>query len=131
MSLHCRILKTTTFFRYTVDRMSSQVYIFFKNQDFFPMVIQQQLSTLDFIGYCGGSLGLFLGFSALSAVEIVYYFTLRIVLERVRRIKVDVLSGNSIENESKNYLVELLENSSIHGCNQIVMKKRLIFERFG
>jgi hypothetical protein len=91
------------------------------------MVLQQQLTKLDFIGYCGGSLGLFLGFSALSAVELVYYFSLRLIFKRMRRNKVTSLTA---EAEKRNYLVEFMDNSSVHGFNQIVMEDRNRVERF-
>jgi hypothetical protein len=93
------------------------------------MVRQQQLTPLDFVSYCGGSLGLFLGFSALSAVELLYYFTLRLIFKRLRRNRVEDLSTDHDE-QKKNYLVEFFENSSVHGCNQVVMKDRSWFERF-
>jgi hypothetical protein len=97
------------FFHYQVDRMSSQVLIYFKNPNFFPMVIQQQLTKLDFISYCGGSLGLFLGFSAMSAVELVYYFTLRLIFKRIGRNKVESISRVE-SNEGKQKLFR-----GIHG----------------
>jgi hypothetical protein len=124
-----RSFDSTTFFHYTVGRLSSQLLIFFKSPDFFPMVLQQQLTALDFVSYCGGSLGLLLGFSALSAVELLYYFTLRLIFKRLRRNRVEDLSAGHGE-QKKNYLVEFLENSSVHGCNQVVMKDRSWFERF-
>jgi hypothetical protein len=106
------------------------VEIFFKSPDFYPLVLQQQLTSLDFVSYCGGSLGLFLGFSALSAVEFVYYFTLRLLcLKRSTRKIIDSDEGEQTTTKKKNYLVEFVENSSIHGCNQIVMRNRHWVER--
>jgi hypothetical protein len=107
--------------------LASQIQILFKSAQFFPSILRQQLTTLDFVSYCGGSLGLFLGFSALSAVEIVYYFTLRICFKRLRKKKVASLEER-VE-EKQNYLVEVMKSSSIHGCNQTVMDYRHRFER--
>ena len=40
----------------------------------------QLFSIVDLLSYIGGSLGLCLGFSAMSALECVYFFTLRLGL---------------------------------------------------
>lgn len=105
--------------------------IFFKSPEFYPFVLQQQLTTLDFVSYCGGSLGLFLGFSALSAVEIIYYLTLKILCLKSQRKKVNcAVLNNETETKHKNYLIEVMELSSIHGFNQIVNKHRHFVERF-
>jgi hypothetical protein len=109
--------------------MTSLVTILFKNPDFFPKVIQLQLSALDFLSYCGGSLGLFLGFSAMSAVEILYYFTLRLIMKRIRSNKTADVVLMEEPVPKQNFVVEFLSNSSIHGCNQIVMEGRRIIER--
>jgi hypothetical protein len=83
---------------------------------------------VDFASYCGGSLGLFLGFSVLSAVEIVYYFSLRILCFKKQKTKVGSIQIEG-ENKQKSYLLEAVGSSSIHGCNQIAINNRHIFER--
>jgi hypothetical protein len=106
----------------------SEIEIFFKSPSFYPFILQQQLSTLDFIGYCGGSLGLFLGFSVISAVEIVYYFLLRFLIVRIHnRVEPERVNEDASQ---KNYLVEAVDKSTIHGFNQIFVKNRNAFERF-
>jgi hypothetical protein len=102
--------------------------VFFKSAEFSPKILQQQLTTFDFLSYCGGSLGLFLGFSALSAIELVYYFTIRIFFRRMQMKKV-ASSTEEVAEPKKRFVVECLEGSSIHGCNQIVAPKRSKFER--
>jgi hypothetical protein len=124
-----RNIDMTMFFQYDNGRMTSQLMIFFKLPEFFPKILQQQLSKLDFISYCGGSLGLFLGFSALSFVELLYYFSLKIIFDQKRKTKVQTLSGTP-EQPKKNYLAVFLDNSSVHGCNQIGMTNRHRVERF-
>jgi hypothetical protein len=102
--------------------------VFFKSNEFFPIVLQQKLTTLAFASYCGGSLGLFLGFSILSAIEIIHYLTMRVVCNRAKRNAVS--SGIEEEPEtSKNYVVEFLDSSSIHGFKQIGMQKWHFIER--
>jgi hypothetical protein len=109
--------------------MSGLIEVFFKAPSFFPFLLQQQLTTLDFVSYCGGSLGLFLGFSAVSAIEIVYYLTLRIICFKRQSNKISSNDQNNELMRTKKYLVEFVENSSIHGCNQIAMKRRHWIER--
>jgi hypothetical protein len=108
---------------------SGLIEIFFKSSNFFPIILQEQLTTLDFFSYCGGSLGLFLGFSAVSAIEIFYYLSLRIICFRRQSNKIFSSYQNKEPVVTKNYIVEFAENSSIHGCNQIVMKGRHWIER--
>jgi hypothetical protein len=115
-------------------RLSSSSYasiieVLFGSAEFFPFVLQQQLTFFDFLSYCGGSLGLFLGFSTLSAIEICYYFSLRLIFVRNQKKKVDIEDSSDAE-KKRNYLMEILESSSIHGFNQIVMRKRHVMERF-
>lgn len=109
----------------------SLIQIFFKSAQFYPSVVQKQLTTLDFVSYCGGSLGLFLGFSALSAIEIIYYFTLRLIFYNLEKKIVSICREPSEGTSKKqNYFVEVMRNSSIHGCNQTVFEKHHRFEKY-
>jgi hypothetical protein len=104
-------------FPYSGWSFASQIQILFKSAEFYPLIFQQQLTALDFISYCGGSLGLFLGFSALSAIELVYYFTMRLFFKRQRSNKVAILISDE-EKKAESYLVKFMKSSSIHGCNR-------------
>jgi hypothetical protein len=110
-------------------QFSGLIQIFFKSQDFFSFVLQQQLTKLDFVSYCGGSLGLFLGFSAVSAIEIVYYFTLKIICVKKQERKTSSVEHDNEPVKNRNYLSNFLANSSVHGCNQVTMEKRYGIER--
>lgn len=67
----------------------SRVLITFKDEQFFASRRAEMYSWVDFIASAGGILGLFMGFSILSIVEIVYFSTLRIgcSLRKRRRAK--------------------------------------------
>ncbi|XP_071443231.1 pickpocket protein 28-like [Hetaerina americana] len=52
--------------------------IFFKEWQFITSRRGELYGQTDFLANCGGLLGLFMGFSFLSLVEIVYFFTLRL-----------------------------------------------------
>jgi hypothetical protein len=111
------------------NNFESVLQIIFKSPEFFPIVFQQQLTILDFVSHCGGSLGLFLGISAISAVEVIYYFTLRLCCLRNTRKQVE--PDEEIDGaKKKNYFIEIMDNSSIHGANQIFMSKRHLTEKF-
>jgi hypothetical protein len=126
--------KLIVFFRKQKSDLASDfrsvLQVFFKASEFFPFVLRQQLTTLDFVSYCGGSLGLFLGFSALSAVEVVYYLTIRWMFLKYKKRRVSSEASQD-QTKSKNYMSEFMENSSIHGFNQTVKDNRHIVERFG
>ncbi|CAG7722532.1 unnamed protein product [Allacma fusca] len=67
------------------DHQMSIVHIYFGSDAFVPQVRSELYATVDLIANTGGLLGLCLGFSALSAVEIIYFFSLRWYWQRVRR----------------------------------------------
>lgn len=109
----------------------SLTQIFFKSSSFYPSVLKQQLTTLDFVSYCGGSLGLFLGFSFLSAAEIIYYFSLRIIFKKIESNKTVGLKAVSLKGKkNQSFVKEIVESSSIHGCNQIVFENRHKAEKY-
>ncbi|PSN34458.1 hypothetical protein C0J52_20176 [Blattella germanica] len=60
------------------DEMYSAVSFFYKDSQFVRSQRSELYGAVDFIASCGGLLGLCLGFSVLSVVEIFYFFTMRI-----------------------------------------------------
>ncbi|CAO1411437.1 unnamed protein product [Diamesa serratosioi] len=52
--------------------------VFFKDNEFVPLKRFQLYGSVDFLANCGGLLGLFVGVSVLSIVEVFYYFILRL-----------------------------------------------------
>lgn len=52
--------------------------IFFENQHVETITRMEMSTYTDFLAVCGGLLGLFLGVSALSIIELIYYSTLRL-----------------------------------------------------
>ncbi|XP_064539836.1 pickpocket protein 28 [Drosophila montana] len=64
----------------------SRVSIFFKEAQFLTSRRSELYGTTDFLANCGGLLGLFMGVSTLSIVELVYFCTVRLVSNlRMRR----------------------------------------------
>ncbi|CAG9833089.1 unnamed protein product [Diabrotica balteata] len=56
----------------------SSFQIYFKSNQFVTMERNELFGITDFLANFGGLLGLFVGFSLLSLIEIVYFLTLRI-----------------------------------------------------
>lgn len=64
----------------------ARLSIFFKEHQFITSKRSELYGQTDFYANCGGLLGLFLGMSCLSVIEVIYYFTLRLVCSlRLRR----------------------------------------------
>lgn len=56
----------------------ARLSIFFKEHQFITSKRSELYGPTDFLANCGGLLGLFMGVSCLSIVEVIYYFTLRL-----------------------------------------------------
>ncbi|GJQ86100.1 hypothetical protein Trydic_g15256 [Trypoxylus dichotomus] len=61
-----------------VQEYRSLLNIHFKDAYYIPLQREEMFGAMDFIAYSGGLMGLFIGFSFISSVEIVYFLTLRI-----------------------------------------------------
>ncbi|KAJ8951539.1 hypothetical protein NQ318_020412 [Aromia moschata] len=57
----------------------SRLTLYFKEQQFITSERNELYGLTDFLANCGGILGLFIGFSFLSIVEVFYFLTLRLV----------------------------------------------------
>ncbi|CAH1104796.1 unnamed protein product [Psylliodes chrysocephalus] len=64
---------------YTKGKHMAMFQIFFKDNQFITSERNELFGPIDFVANLGGLLGLFIGFSLLSLVEIIYYLTLRLV----------------------------------------------------
>uniref|UniRef100_A0A182WEP0 Pickpocket n=1 Tax=Anopheles minimus TaxID=112268 RepID=A0A182WEP0_9DIPT len=60
----------------------SSMSIYYKEAQFISIKRNQLFGLNDFIANCGGILGLFMGVSLLSIVEILYYFTIKPLINR-------------------------------------------------
>ncbi|CAH1116191.1 unnamed protein product [Phaedon cochleariae] len=58
---------------------SSQLVIYFKSGHYIPCVRHELYGHLDFLANVGGLLGLFVGFSLISLLEILYFVSVRII----------------------------------------------------
>jgi Amiloride-sensitive sodium channel len=127
MNYFYREKETSGFLYIEYNTLGSEVTFQYKSESFNPYILKRQFTELDFFSYTGGALGLFLGFSVLSFIEIIYYFTIRICFEKYRLRRVGVLGQSDIS--GSNLIKDYLSSSSIHGMNQIVLKRRHLIER--
>ncbi|TMW52550.1 hypothetical protein DOY81_002375 [Sarcophaga bullata] len=71
-----------------VESKKSRLSIFFKEAQFLTSKRSELYGTTDFLANCGGLLGLFMGVSTLSIVEIIYFCTVRLITNlKMRRKK--------------------------------------------
>lgn len=56
---------------------NAKLIVQFKESEFFAMKRSELYGMTDFIANCGGLLGLFIGVSLLSFVEVIYFFTIK------------------------------------------------------
>ena len=106
-------------------------YIKFKNNVFNQLVRKQQFDKLDFLSFVGGILGLFAGFSALSFVELIYWFTIRVLIvnckkidKKVHPIEVIAKKDSKIARIFDSFL-SYFNESSIHGLNDVFEFSRI------
>ncbi|CAO1403765.1 unnamed protein product [Diamesa tonsa] len=123
------------------DTQPVEIIIKFQKNEFFSVIRKKQFSKTDFISYCGGILGLFAGISVLSFIELIYYFTIRVVGDWKRSKVVPIANieslqsfpkqaENKIMKTLKTYTLKYFKGTSIHGFNYSVDSTRSLFERF-
>lgn len=88
----------------------ARLAIFFRENQFITSKRSELYGRTDFIANCGGLLGLFMGVSLLSIVEIIYHVTLRMCCDLRKRISTETsnritlkpLSGDTFDETDEN-----------------------------
>ncbi|KAI8421507.1 hypothetical protein MSG28_009550 [Choristoneura fumiferana] len=78
LGLKLSITNTSSSLRTYAADTFTRIEMFYKTPKIVPMRRSELFGMTDFFANCGGLLGLFLGFSFLSILEIVYFCTLRL-----------------------------------------------------
>jgi Amiloride-sensitive sodium channel len=117
------------------------VNVFFRETDFPTQFRKELRGNIDFLANCGGLLGLCLGVSVISFLELIYFCTIRQWFGKRQR---DVDRGETIMVEEfqklhsrsnrflktiKDLCVEYLEKTTIKGIQNIVKSKLMPIER--
>lgn len=79
----------------------ARLSIFFKENQFITSKRSELYGPTDFLANCGGLLGLFMGVSLLSIVEMIYYCTLRLCCNLRGRRNRKIAARNKIMDNNK------------------------------
>ncbi|KAG5667483.1 hypothetical protein PVAND_015463 [Polypedilum vanderplanki] len=104
---------------YEIVSKYSQMTMKYRQDFVSKFVRRKQFDEIDFFSFVGGLLGLFAGFSALSAVEIFYWFILKIFTKDCNRRSTVVYPFKEIEVRKSNIFEDFFSNSSIHGLSYL------------
>ncbi|KAG5674049.1 hypothetical protein PVAND_004038 [Polypedilum vanderplanki] len=115
-------------------KTEAKIIIEMSSHVFLSVSKRQSTTVIDLLSLSGGFLGLFAGFSVLSAAEIVYYFLMIPLIQfrakkSTRVIPFNEESMKAKENSVIKYFKKILQESSIHGFNHIGNSQKNIFER--
>jgi len=119
------------FFRFDYSRLT----IYFKEDHFLTSHRKEFYGNIDFLADCGGLLGLFLGVSVISLLEIVYFCTVRLGfnLQRGQTSCQDEIKR--VETKSKlrvlkDLVADYSTRATIQGINYVADTDRSWMERF-
>lgn len=98
---------------------------------------RRRLSTtfVDFMSFVGGLLGLFLGFSFLSAAEVLYYFIIQPLIKMMQTNSSTVHPTETNEQSTvdssycKKFITDMLQSSSIHSLGSVGSRDKGVIER--
>jgi len=97
----------------------------YKEDVFTKLIRKKQFTVVDFWAFIGGILGLFTGFSALSFVELIYWFTIRVSVVNWKKsnTKVHPINKTQVKDSNlskiKKFSQSYLSESSIHGLGYV------------
>ena len=87
----------------------------------------------EFLATCGGLLGLFIGFSFFSLVELIYFFSINVYCKMKKNgSRVDVtkiISSDTWSQKVLNFFYEYAEKTTLNGIKYIGDQKRHLIER--
>ena len=104
----------------------------FKADSFYPQIRKKYFTMIDWFSFVGGILGLFFGFSILSAFEVVFHVWM-LIFDRKSLVHDQVrtrLKGDMPLRQFQAYLREFLKNSSIHSFQYISNRELGMIKRF-
>lgn len=91
----------------------TRLLIYFKDTEFITLKRSELYGPTDFLANCGGLLGLFMGVSLLSIVEVTYYATLRLGCTLRNRIAAG--ENGNISNARENEKQHQPQNNMSYG----------------
>jgi hypothetical protein len=97
----------------------SHLNVQFRKDSMSKFTRKRHFDELEFLSFVGGLLGLFAGFSSLSAIELLYWFAVRICMKSLNRRTAVVHPMGEIKVETTNIFENFLNSSSIHGLSYL------------
>lgn len=73
----------------------------FSDNLFVRDVRSERYGTTDLLAHCGGFFGLFLGFSILSVIEFIYFYTFKLLWQDNQRESVSLVDAKDTSNDIK------------------------------
>lgn len=113
----------------STDQQILQLAAAVKKTEHNQLIRKKQFNEVDFLSFVGGLFGLFVGFSSLSFVEIIYWISRKlfsfIKCKKLRRVYPTLNPEISSNQQNKNVLKEYFNESSIHGISYLFSANRL------
>ncbi|CAG9808827.1 unnamed protein product [Chironomus riparius] len=115
-------------YNYYTEEKKLELNMSFKKDNINHFIHKQLYDVLDLLSYAGGLLGLFAGFSLLSFIELIYWFTVRAIMKNFHQ-STRVHPFNENQDSQRNFMnfkhvaQDFLKNSSIHGLRYISKRK--------
>ena len=95
----------------------AKVTIYIKDPYVSKYVTEEKITEIAFVGTVGGVLGLFMGFSFISAVEIIYVFCIKFIQVKVKHWNRNTLIKNSqLQTKSNKKHLEINQGFLNHYC---------------
>lgn len=96
---------------------------FYKSAEYTPIRRSELFNKTDLVASCGGILGLFMGFSVLSFIEIIYFCTIRPILAYRQRNQLKQQNLNT----TRSKILQVKEWSHVKSFSKSIEKR---VERF-
>lgn len=112
------------FYKLNFSQQQAKLRISLQNSQVKTMKRMETVTISEFLAICGGILGLFMGFSALSVIELVYYPTLRLFW-MIQRMKTENDKAESNERANTESTIDI-ENRTVSNGKFYKINKNLI-----
>lgn len=78
---HLHIYDFLSHINFLSSFFQGEVFVYFRDSEFLGIIRYQGYGIVDFLSSLGGLLGIMIGASVLSIIELFYFFTLRMIID--------------------------------------------------
>jgi Amiloride-sensitive sodium channel len=122
---------------YYQGQLKTDLLLRFKESEFYPLFRRRHFTEIDIFSFVGGLLGLFLGFSVLSMVEILYFCVIKVCFKKTSQAYESSNMSWTTHGAGFNclqfrcrFIVDYMRESSVHGLAYIADKSKHFVERY-